>query len=288
MGRDWSTYMVKLPKNLIPLSVQSACRRVLFLSRSICQDNKQCVKGGVNRSCCSIQPRETCCTAAIRVASSTRPPKATRTNKIVLTIWMIRMNFNLKHFWRKNVFYLVDAHFVAFDQLEGRAKVKVGVGVLVCHDKGAFFSQPHSRLPDWKWYLFVRLLFRFPKFDSILFLSAFTDIFHLIPGQKDKIHDSWKDGVTQIRGHLKVVDELFVFLAKERSEAPAGERGSPTPSAAENVERKLQHIWTKWLQQKQRAFWKKNSQKMRTILSSSPQKIYLEKVIISRDFVVFK
>ena len=122
VGRDWSTYMVKLPKNLIPLSVQSACRRVLFLSRSICQDNKQCVKGGVNRSCCSIQPRETCCTAAIRVASSTRPPKATRTNKIVLTIWMIRMNFNLKHFWRKNVFYLVDAHFVAFDQLEGHGK----------------------------------------------------------------------------------------------------------------------------------------------------------------------
>jgi len=33
---------------------------------------------------------------------------------------------------------------------------------------------------------------------------------------------------------------------------------------------------------------KKNSQKMRTILSSSPQKIYLEKVIISRDFVVSK
>ena len=152
MGRNWSTYMVKLPKNLIPLSVQSACRRVLFLSRSICQYNKQCVKGGVNRSCCSIQPRETCCTAAIRVASSTRPPKATRTNKIVLTIWMIRMNFNLKHFWRKNVFYLVDAHFVAFDQLEG-------------HGKRAFFAKPHSRLPDWKWYLFVRLLFRFPKFD---------------------------------------------------------------------------------------------------------------------------
>ena len=39
------------------------------------------------------------------------------------------------------------------------------------------------------------------------------------------------------------MDELFVFLAKERSESPAGERGSPTPSAAENVERKLQHIW---------------------------------------------
>ena len=35
-------------------------------------------------------------------------------------------------------------------------------------------------------------------------------------------------------------------------------------------------------------FEKKNSQKMRTILSSSPQKIYLEKVIISRDFVVSK
>ena len=52
-----------------------------------------------------------------------------------------------------------------------------------------------------------------------------------------------KDRVTQIRGHLKVVDKLFVFLAKERSEAPAGERGSPTPSTAENVERKLQHIW---------------------------------------------
>ena len=28
-----------------------------------------------------------------------------------------------------------------------------------------FFAKPHSRLPDWKWYLFVRLLFRFPKFD---------------------------------------------------------------------------------------------------------------------------
>ena len=78
--------------------------------------------------------------------------------------------------------------------------------------------------------------------------------FILSQGRRIRFTIVEKDGVTQIRGHLKVVDELFVFLAKERSEAPAGERGSPTPSAAENVERKLQHIWTKWLQQKQRAF----------------------------------
>ena len=39
-----------------------------------------------------------------------------------------------------------------------------------------------------------------------------------------------------------VADELIVFLAKERRGAPAGERGSPTPSTAKSVEKKLQHI----------------------------------------------
>ena len=147
VGRDWSTYMVKLPKNLIPLSVQSACRRVLFLSRSICQYNKQCVKGGVNRSCCSIQPRETCCTAAIRVASSTRPPKATRTNKIV---------------------------------------------------------------------------------------------FHLIPGQKDKIHDSWKGRSYSNPWSSESCGRTVCFPCQGEKWSTCW---SPTPSAAENVERKLQHIW---------------------------------------------
>ena len=47
-------------------------------------------------------------------------------------------------------------------------------------------------------------------------------------------------------------------------------------------------IWTKWLQQKQRAFWRKKiSQKMRTILSSSPQKIYLEKSHYFKGFCCF-
>ena len=86
------------------------------------------------------------------------------------------------------------------------------------------------------------------------------------------------------------MDELFVFLAKERSEAPAGERGSPTPSAAENVERKLQHIWVnldEMATAETKSILKKNLQKMRTILSSSPQKIYLEKSHYFKGFCCF-
>ena len=35
----------------------------------------------------------------------------------------------------------MDAHFVAFDELEGRPKVWVGVGVWVCHGKRTSFLQ---------------------------------------------------------------------------------------------------------------------------------------------------
>ena len=39
--------------------------------------------------------------------------------------------------------------------------------------------------------------------------------------------------------------EMIVFPAKERRGAPAGERGSPTPSPAKSVEKMWQHILVK-------------------------------------------
>ena len=66
------------------------------------------------------------------------------------------------------------------------------------------------------------------------------------------------------------MDELIVFLAKERRVGPAGERGSPTPSPARSVERRWQHILVNLDEmdtQEEKNIWKRNSQKMRTILS---------------------
>ena len=63
---------------------------------------------------------------------------------------------------------------------------------------------------------------------------------------------------------------MIVFRAKERRGAPAGERGSPTPSTAKSVEKKLQHILVnldEMATAEGRSILKRNSQKMRTILS---------------------
>ena len=69
---------------------------------------------------------------------------------------------------------------------------------------------------------------------------------------------------------LLAVVTAMVFLAKEKREAPAGEKGSPIPSTAKSVERRLQHILEnlgEMLIREEKSILKRNSQEMRTILS---------------------
>ena len=152
MGRDWSTYMVKLPKNLIPLSVQSACRRVLFLSRSICQDNKQCVRGE------SIE---------VAVQSSLVKPAALRRSELLHRRVHRRRPGRIRSCWRSGWSGWISIWSISEEKMCFTWWMPTSLPLISLKGmaRELFFAKPHSRLPDWKWYLFVRLLFRFPKFD---------------------------------------------------------------------------------------------------------------------------
>ena len=66
------------------------------------------------------------------------------------------------------------------------------------------------------------------------------------------------------------MDELIVFLAKERKVAPAGERELHTPLPARSVEKRWQHTLENLDEmdtQEEKNILKRNLQKMRTILS---------------------
>ena len=176
-------------------------------------------------------------------------------------------------------------------RLKGGPRLGLGLAFWFAMVRELFFAQPNSRMPDWKWYLFVRILFRFPKFDSIWFLSAFTDIFHLIPGQKDKIHDSWKGRSYSNPWSSESCGRTVCFPCQGEKWITCWREGVTYTlccrECGEKIAAYLGESGRNGCSRNKEHFEEKNSQKMRTILSSSPQKIYFEKSHYFKGFCCF-